>query len=332
MRIIYFYNEDWEKEFMATRLSEHQFVFYKAPIDPQVRDEQAEVLSVFVNAPVTAQTLDRFPNLKLIATRSTGFDHIDLAEAKRRGIIVTNVPTYGENTIAEFAFALILTLSRKIYDSYHRIAEEGSFSQEGLRGFDLRGKVLGVVGTGHIGQHAIRMANGFGMRVVAYDPFPKEGLVDQLGFAYVSFEDLLAQADIITLHAPYNEHTHHMLNRETMKRIKRGAYLINTARGGLVETVALVEALSSGQLAGAGIEVMEEEKLTGDKAELILSENPDRDKLRTVLANQYFIDHPRVIVTPHNAFNTQEAVERILGTTIENIHSFGTGNPQNMVG
>lgn len=332
MRVVYFYNEEWEKEFVASRLPEHQFVFYRAPIDEKVRDDEAEALSVFVNAPVTAATLERFPKLKLIATRSTGFDHIDLAATKARGVTVVNVPTYGENTVAEFAFAILLTLSRKIYDAYHRIAEEGSFSQEGLRGFDLKGKVLGVVGTGHIGQHVIRMANGFGMRVVAYDPFPKEGLPEQLGFFYASLDDVLAQADIITLHAPYNEHTHHLLNRENMKRIKRGAYLINTARGGLVETVALVEALSTGVLAGAGIEVMEEEQLTGDKVKLILAENPDRDALRTVLANQYFIDHPRVITTPHNAYNTQEAVERILSTTIENIHAFAGGTPQHMVG
>lgn len=332
MRIIYFYNEDWEKEFVASKLPEHQFVFYRAPIGANVRDDEAEAISVFVNAPVTAQTLERFPKLKLIATRSTGFDHIDLAAAKTRGITVVNVPTYGENTVAEFAFALLLTLSRKIYDSYHRISEEGSFSQEGLRGFDLKGKVLGVVGTGHIGQHVIRMANGFGMRVVAYDPFPKEGLPEQLGFSYASLDEVLGQADIITLHAPYNEHTHHLLNRENMKRIKRGAYLINTARGGLVETIALVEALSTGVLAGAGIEVMEEEQLTGAKVELVLAENPDREKLRTVLANQYFIDHPNVVMTPHNAYNTQEAVERILGTTIENIRAFGSGNPQNLAG
>lgn len=331
MRIIYFYNEDWEKEFVASRLSEHQCVFYRAPISANVRDDEAEAISVFVNAPVTRETLERFPKVRLIATRSTGFDHIDLAAAQARGITVVNVPTYGENTVAEFAFALLLTLSRKIYDAYHRISEEGSFSQEGLRGFDLKNKVLGVIGTGHIGQHVIRMANGFGMRVVAYDPFPKEGLPGELGFSYAALDDVLAQADVITLHAPYNEHTHHLLNRQNMKRIKRGAYLINTARGGLVETVALVEALSTGQLAGAGIEVMEEEQLTGDKVSLILAESPDREKLRTVLANQYFIDHPHVIMTPHNAYNTQEAVERILGTTIQNIRSFGNGVPEHVV-
>ena len=213
MRIIYVYNEDWEKDYVTSRSPEHSFSFLKAPLeDSQSRDEDTEVLSVFVNSHLGAAEMDRFPNLKLIAARSTGFDHIDVAEAHRRGIVVSNVPSYGENTVAEFAFALLLALSRKIYDSYHRIAEKGLFSQDGLRGFDLKGKTFGVVGTGRIGRHAIKMAKGFDMNVVAYDPFPTPAVAQELSFEYLSLDDLLARSDIISLHAPYNEHTHHIIN------------------------------------------------------------------------------------------------------------------------
>lgn len=333
MRISYIFNEDWEKDFVAGKLPGHSFSFLNGPLQahPDIRDEEAEILSVFVNSHVGATEMDRFPKLKFIAARSTGFDHIDIAEAHRRGITVSNVPSYGENTVAEFAFALLLALSRKIYDSYHRIAEKGSFSQDGLRGFDLKGKTLGIVGTGRIGRHVIRMAKGFEMNVVCYDPFPDHNLAQTLGFEYLSLDDLLSRSDIVTLHAPYNEHTHHLINMGNIGKIKRGAYIINTARGGLIETVALVKALEEKIVAGAGLDVLEEEGHMKDEMELLINPHPKEEELRTLLANHYFIDHPRVMVTPHNAFNTQEAIERILTTTIENIRAFASGIPINTV-
>lgn len=332
MKITYVYNEDWEKDYMTSRLPEHSFSFLKAPLeDSQTSDGDMEVLSVFVNSHVGAAEMNRFPKLKLIVARSTGFDHIDVAEAHRRGIIISNVPSYGENTVAEFAFALLLAISRKIYDSYHRIAEKGSFSQDGLRGFDLKGKTFGVVGTGRIGRHAIKMAKGFDMNVVAYDPFPTPAVAEELSFEYLSLDDLLSRSDIISLHAPYNEHTHHLINMGNIGKIKRGAYLINTARGGLIETTALVKALEEGIVAGAGLDVLEEEGHMGDEANLLVSPHPKAEDLRVLLSNHYFIDHPRVIMTPHNAFNTQEAIERILNTTIENIKVFAGGTPVNIV-
>ena len=332
MKITYVYNEDWEKDYVTSKSPEHSFSFLKAPLeDSQSSDEDTEVLSVFVNSHIGAAEMDRFPKLRFIAARSTGFDHIDVAEAHRRGIIVSNVPSYGENTVAEFAFALLLALSRKIYDSYHRIAEKGSFSQDGLRGFDLKGKTFGVVGTGRIGRHAIKMAKGFDMNVVAYDPFPTPAVAEELSFEYLSFDDLLSRSDIISLHAPYNEHTHHIINMGNIGKIKRGAYIINTARGGLIETTALVKALEEGIVAGAGLDVLEEEGHMKDDIELLTSPHPKEEELKTLLANHYFIDHPRVLVTPHNAFNTQEAIERILNTTTENIKAFVNGAPINVI-
>ncbi|MHB8652014.1 MAG: NAD(P)-dependent oxidoreductase [Minisyncoccota bacterium] len=335
MRIIYFYNEEWEKAFVGERMPDQQFVFYRAPLEnhPDLFDADAEVLSVFVKTRVDGAAMDRFPKLRLIATRSTGFDHIDIAEAARRGIAVVSVPAYGENTVAEFAFALILALSRKVRDASHRMYDEHLFSQQGLRGFDLMGKTLGVVGTGRIGQQGIRIARGFLMRVVACDPFPNQDIAGTLDFSYVSFEELLAESDIITLHTPYNEHTHHMIDESAIKKMKRGVYLINTARGGLVDTLALVRGLNEGVIGAAGLDVFEFEELLGEGiADALLPDGVASDRTRTLLGNHYLIEHPRVIVTPHNAFNTQEAVERILLTTIDNIRSFSQGAPKNTVG
>jgi D-lactate dehydrogenase len=272
----------------------------------------------------------RFPSLKLIATRSTGYDHIDLAAAKARGISVANVPFYGENTVAEFAFALILSLSRRIPEAREHTTR-GSFSPTGLRGFDLAGKTLGVVGVGHIGAHMIRMAQGFDMKVVGFDPYPNAELAHTLNFTYASLTDLLAASDVITLHVPYNEHTHHLINKGNISAVKKGAYLINTARGAVVETEALVEALRSGTLAGAGLDVLEEEGDMADEMKLLTSPHPKEEELKIALENHYLITHPRVIVTPHCAFNTAEAVRRILDTTISNIDAFGKSAPTNLV-
>lgn len=333
MNIHYFSGEPWEETQVREKLAGHDITFHEGPLSafPDLTDPNAEVLCVFVESRIAEAELSRFPALKLIATRSTGFDHIDLAAAKASGVAVANVPFYGENTVAEFAFALLLALSRRIIDADERVRESGVFSPTGLRGFDLAGKTLGVIGTGHIGAHVIRMAQGFGMKVIGFDAFPNADLSHTLDFTYLPLPELLATADVITLHVPYNEHTHHLINRENIGGIKKGAYLINTARGAVIETEALVEALKSGILAGAGLDVLEEEGFLSDEAALLTSLHPREEALKTVLADHYLINHPRVIVTPHLAFNTTEAVERILTTTIENIQNFIKGSPSNVI-
>ena len=275
--------------------------------------------------------MSRFPALKLIATRSTGFDHIDLAAAKERGVTVVTVPFYGENTVAEFTFALLLALSRRIIDADERV-RSGTFSPAGLRGFDLLGKTIGIIGTGHIGAHVIRMAQGFGMKVIAFDAYPNIDLSHTLNFTYLSLPELLAQSDVITLHVPYNPHTHHLINKENIVSIKKGAYLINTARGAVVETGVLVDALRNGILAGAALDVLEEEDGLKEEAMLLTMPHPNADAIKTVLEDHYLINHPRVIVTPHLAFNTTEAIERILNVTIKNIQDFTAGSPTNIAG
>lgn len=332
MNILYLYKDELEKEYVSGKLAGNNISFAES-LDKTAADilNSVEVVSVFVNHPIQKTDLDRMPNLKLITTRSTGFDHIDVVAAREKNIEVEYVPSYGENTVAEFAFALLLALSRKIPEAHNQVTETGSFKQSNLRGFDLKGKTIGIIGTGRIGTHAIKMAKGFDMNVLAYDPFPKEGLTDELGFEYIGFEELLGRSDIISIHASLSESTRHMINEASIKHIKPGAILINTARGGLIETSALVNALKGGIISAAGIDVLEEEGDMIDEEKLLTNPHPNMEELKNVLSNHYLINHPRVIITPHIAFNTDEAVKRILDTTIENISSFVNGQIKNKV-
>ena len=277
MKIHYFSGEAWEEEYVEAKLSGDEITFHEKSLAayPDLSDLEATVLCTFIESPIGEAEMNRFPSLKFIATRSTGFDHIDLAVAKARGITVVNVPFYGENTVAEFAFALLLSLSRRISEASASV-KAGGFSPAGLRGFDLAGKTIGVIGCGHIGMHMIKMANGFSMKVLGFDTHPDESIAHANNFTYASLPDLLAQSDIITIHVPYNAHTHHLLNKENMDAIKKGAYLINTARGAIVETEALVDTLKNGTLAGAGLDVLEEEGDLADETVLLSPSTPPR--------------------------------------------------------
>lgn len=333
MKIGFFEIEEWEADYIKPRLNGYELFFSKEAItkDRLPLDKNFDIISVFTDSAINREILNSLPNLKFIATRTTGYDHVDLETAKAKNVLVSHVPSYGENTVAEFAFGLLLCLSRKIFLAYDQIRETGSFILEGLQGFDLKDKTLGIVGTGRIGRNMIKIANGFRMKVVAYDAAPDSELEKELGFRYVSFEDLLKNSDVISLHVPYFESTHHLINKENIKLIKPGAILINTSRGGVVETDALVPALNDGILAGAGLDVLEEETPTKDERQFLLYGRPDEHNLKTILQNHVLIDMDNVIITPHNAFNTKEALERILNTTIENIVGFVNGSPKNLV-
>jgi len=331
-KVAFFEVEPWEKEYLKKALRGFKLYFFDNVIDEKsikyIKD--IDILSPFIYSKVSKAVMEKLLKLKLITTRSTGFDHIDLKVAKKAKIKVTNVPTYGANTVAEHTFALILSLSRKIHQSYERTSR-GNFSLDGLRGFDLRGKTIGIVGTGHIGQHVIRMAKGFGMHVLAYDVKRDAKLAKKLGFKYVTLEALLKRSNIISLHAPYNKATHHLINRKNIKLIKQGAMIINTARGGLIDTTALVDGLRSGKLAGIGLDVLEEEKyILKEEAELLSpnfvnkSKDNINDYLQTIVEGHMLLISDKVIVTPHNAFNSQEALERILDTTIENVKAMNS--------
>ncbi|MFP4054338.1 MAG: NAD(P)-dependent oxidoreductase, partial [Phycisphaerae bacterium] len=200
----------------------------------------------------------------------------------------------------------------------------------GLRGIDLRGRTFGALGTGSIARHALRIAGGFGMRRLGYDIKPDQEAAGEIGFEYVELDELLGESDILSLHVPYNKHTHHLLDAEAIAKMKDGAILINTARGGIVDPQALLEALRSGKLSGAGLDVLEAEQSVGEEAEL-LSRNFDQDKLVGLVRNHAMIQMENVIITPHMAFNSEEAVLRIVDTTVENIHAFASGEPANVV-
>lgn len=333
MKIGFFEVEDWEAEYLKSHLINHELFFSREAItkDRLPANRDFDIISIFTGSIINREVLNALPNLKFIATRTTGYDHINLKAAALRNVLVSNVPSYGENTVAEFAFGLLLCLSRKIFLAYDRIRETGSFSLEGLEGFDLKGKTLGIIGTGRIGENMAKIANGFGMKIIAYDVAPKPELEKELGVKYVSLEELLKNSDVISLHVPYLESTHHLINKENIKLVKRGAILINTARGGVVETDALVWALNEGILAGAGLDVLEEELPTKDERQFLLYGRPDEHNLKIILQNHVLIDMDNVIITPHNAFNTKEALERILNSTIENIVGFIQGSPKNVV-
>lgn len=337
MKTLFFDVKPWEKEYLVKKIKKlrlkikPEFTEDHLTEDNLPSKKNAEIISVFVGSKVNEVILNAFPKLKFIITRSTGFDHVDVKVANKKGIPVSYVPGYGENTVAEFAFGLILTLSRKLYLCNDQIRETGSFSQEKLQGFDLKGKTLGVIGTGRIGKNVIKIAKAFDMNIIAYDPYPDKMFQKENKFEYLPFEKVLKLSDIITLHVPYMKETHHLINDKTIKFMKKGSYLINTARGQVIKTKALVKALQSGHLGGAGLDVLEEENITCDELEFVLNGHPEEHNLQTVLANHILIDMPNVIITPHNAFNTKEALERILDTTLENIQSFLDDKPKNLV-
>ncbi|MEK7635914.1 MAG: NAD(P)-dependent oxidoreductase [Patescibacteria group bacterium] len=331
VKIAFFEIEDWEVDYVKNRLSNADFFFSKEKLNkdnlPEILRQNSgltdfDAISVFVGSEVKKEVIDSFPNLKLITTRSTGFDHIDLKIAKEKNIKTGYVPGYGDNTVAEFAFGLLLNLSRKIYEAFDKIRERADFSFDGLQGFDLNGKTIGIVGTGRIGRYSIKIAKGFGMNVIASDVYPNKELEKEIGFKYVPFEELLANSDVITLHIPYSESNHYLINSKNIAKMKKGAVLINTARGPLVETEALIKALNEGQIGGYGTDVLEEEGIIKDEKTFLLHGNPEGHNLKTVLASHVLIDMPNIIITPHNAFNTKEALQRILDTDIENIKSY----------
>jgi D-lactate dehydrogenase len=279
-----------------------------------------DVLSVFIYSKLDKKVLDKLPNLKMIATRSTGMDHIDLEECKRRGIVVANVPTYGSNTVAEYAIALLLAVAKRIVPA-HQSVEEGEFSPEGLTGIDIFGKTLGVVGVGKIGQNVIKIARGLGMKILAVERSRDAALAKKLHFKYVTLEECLAQSDFVTLHVPSIPETRHMINMKNIKLMKKGSILINTSRGKVVKTEAIIWGLANKILWGAGLDVTEDEDLLESVA-MVSSTKPTKDDLQEVLTYHLLRDRDDVVFTPHNAFNTEEAIGRIVKTTVGNIGKF----------
>lgn len=327
MRTILFSSQNYDREsFLGASLPagiELQFQAARLSLDTVALAERHEVVCAFINDDLSAPVLEQLAagGTRLIALRSAGYNHVDLPAAQRLGLEVVRVPAYSPHAVAEHAVALILALNRRLHRAYNR-TREGDFTLHGLTGFDLVGKTVGIVGTGQIGATFARIMAGFGCQLLAYDPFPNPA-VEALGARYLELPQLLAQAQIISLHCPLNDHSRYLINQETLAHMQPGAMLINTGRGGLVDTPALIDALKSSQLGYLGLDVYEEE------AQLFFEDRSDLPLQDDVLAR--LLTFPNVIVTAHQAFLTHEALAAIAETTLHNIASWAAGQAQNRV-
>ncbi len=278
----------------------------------------ADAVCVFVNDKVDRACLEKLAatGVKLVALRCAGFNQVDLPAARELGIAITRVPAYSPHAVAEHAVALLMTLNRKIHRAYNRVREH-NFSLAGLVGFDLYGKTAGIVGTGKIGRCTAEIFRGFGMQVLAHDPFPQEDWATEHKIRYAPLEELLRMSDVLSLHLPLAASTHHLLNRDTLAQMKPGACLINTSRGKLVDSAALIEALKSGHLGGVALDVYEEEEgiFFEDHSGAVLQD----DTLALLLSL------PNVLVTSHQAFLTREALSEIARVTVTNLGMVNQG-------
>ena len=280
------------------------------------KDHDASVISIFIDSKIDEKTLEGFPNLKFILTRSTGLDHIDLNACKSHGISVYSVPDYGSETVAEFTFLLMLMLARRLNASKAGI-------NRFARGNDLEGKTLGIVGAGRIGTNVARIANAFGMKLL-YNSHKNSEYIDSLGGKKMELNELLHNSDIVTLHVPLSDSTFHMINHDNIKSFKQGAYLINTARGAVIDTEALIEGLESGVIGGAALDVVEGEEFAGKEMEVIRRKE-NYEILKSVLETNVLSRFDNVILTPHIAYNTAEAMQRIINHTLNDLLAIASG-------
>ncbi|HEY5741681.1 MAG TPA: NAD(P)-dependent oxidoreductase [Terrimicrobiaceae bacterium] len=344
MKIDFTEIEQPEQDFFKAALAEHDLRFLAEIREVGV---DSEILCIYITSPIDAAFLERHPNLKLIITRSAGHDHIDVSACSQRSVIVCELPGSNANTVAEHTFALMLALSRRVLGA-REAKKETRFSFERWRGFELENKTLGVIGTGQIGQRVIHLGLAFGMRVLAYDPY-HQTTVSQ-GIQNVSLAELLRESHIITLHTPLTAETFHLLDRIAFAQCRRGVLIINTARGAVIDTDALIEALDAEIIGGAGLDVLEEESVMREDADKIVTNQiierlhnvapRDEAKMRpsegieqieSLFRNERLLGQPNVVFTPHVAFNSVEAVERMLSMTVENVRAFIAGKPINVV-
>lgn len=332
------------QEFYGNVLPNHDLV---AVPNLQEVEEDAEIVSVFINDQIDDVFLAQHPKLKLIATRSSSLDHIDLAACRARGVAVCYVPHYQEDSVAEHTFALLLALARRLRELMIH-PKDGSFSYAALRGFELQGKTIGLIGMGRVGQRVAILAKAFRMNVIADDLEHSPELAHDLGFEWVSRDEVLRRSDIISLHATISAETYHVINRESISRMKRGVVIINTARGALIDTMALRDGLESGQVGGAGLDVLQDERVLRQSAPDIIAtdilrhlrsdalahEAHDADRirdLRELVLGEAVLSRPNVVFTPHVAFNSHEAIARLREMNAANLQAYLAGKPQNLV-
>ena len=327
MKLAFFSAKSYDRQYFGRHNTEHQIVYFDARLNKQTvyLAQGCEGICVFVNDNLNRDVIRELGQMgiKLIVLRCAGFNNVDLEAASESGIRVARVPAYSPYAVAEHAVALILTLNRKTHKAYNRV-REGNFSLEKLTGFDLNGKTVGVIGTGKIGQIFCKIMLGFGCRVLAFDIMANKDL-EAMGVEYLPLIRLLPKADIVALHCPLTDQTHHIINSQTLNMMKKGSMLINTSRGGLIDTGAVIHALKTGHLGYLGIDVYEqEEKLFfTDHSESLID---DEVILR-------LMSFPNVLVTSHQGFFTDEALTQIATVTLKNIGDFeeGRSNPETLL-
>lgn len=320
MQIAFFSAHAFDRQFFdeANRTHNHDIHYLEARLTPATSAlASAPAVCAFVNDDLHADVLTALhaKGVRLIALRSAGFNHVDLPKAHELGMTVVRVPAYSPYAVAEHAVAMMLSLNRKIHRAHARV-REGNFALDGLLGFDMRGRTVGLVGTGKIGTVVARILTGFGCRLVAYDVAVNAECAD-LGVRYGSLEDLWAQSDIVSLHAPLTVATHHLIDRAAIGRMRPGVMIINTSRGALVDTAALIEGLKSGHIGYVGLDVYEEEE------HLFF-----RDLSAEVIRDDVFarlLTFPNVLITAHQAFFTREAMHAISEVTLGNVSAFEQG-------
>jgi D-lactate dehydrogenase len=322
MRIAVFSTKAYDRHFLERANREqghgHELTFFELRLVEETAALAAgyPVVCAFVNDRLNAEVLQILHEhgTELIALRSAGFNHVDLVAAERLALTVARVPAYSPHAVAEHTLALVLSLNRKIHRAYNRV-RDGNFSIEGMLGFDLHGKTVGVVGTGRIGVLFAELLRGFGCTVLAYDPYPSpagEGVA-----SYVPLRELFTRSDVISLHCPLTPETHHLINREAVAQMKAGVMIINTSRGALVDTIAVINGLKSGRIGYLGLDVYEEEEnlFFEDLSERVITD----DTFTRLLT------FPNVLITGHQAFFTREAVTNIAETTLANVTAYARG-------
>jgi D-lactate dehydrogenase len=322
VKVAIFSAKKYDREFLsAANGSLHELRFFEPHLNEETVSLAAgfEAVCVFVNDQVNAAVIAVLKSLgvRLIALRCAGYNNVDLASAKKHGVTVVRVPAYSPHAVAEHAIALMLALNRKVHRAYNRV-REGNFALDGLVGFDLHGKTVGLVGTGQIGTVVAQILTGFGCPILAFDPFPNS-TCRSLGVRYVELNELLAQSDIISLHCPLTPGNKYLINGSAITRMRDGVMLINTSRGALLDTVAIIDGLKRGKIGYLGLDVYEEEEeiFFEDRSGLILNDD--------VFAR--LLTFPNVIITGHQAFFTREALLNIAATTINNITKFENNQP-----
>ena len=321
MKIAFFSAKVYDRAFFDRHLTGHEIIYFEAPLNEQTVNlaSGCNAVCLFVNDKLNAAVLKALSasGIKLAALRCAGFNNIELAAAKANNISVVRVPAYSPYAVAEHAVALILTLNRKTHKAYNRV-REGNFSLERLTGFDLNGKTVGVIGTGKIGQVFCNIMKGFGCKVLAFDLIANKQM-EEAGVNYLPLADVLQQADIISLHCPLNEQTRHIINVQTIGMMKQGVMLVNTSRGALINTSAVIKALKTGRIGYLGLDVYEQEETLffNDLSENIIQ---DDDIMR-------LLSFPNVLITSHQGFFTEEALVQISQTTMQNISDFEAGRP-----